>query len=1044
MGGGKKPEGKGQFGEIPVQSTGTSVGKKSVENKDVNKIKENNVNSFKNGGKVFNGVDVQKFAVLPKLDCFYTNADQLINKLNELEIRTRDTTPNIIGVTEVKPKHNRYKPVPAEYSINNYKMYSKNLETDEGRGLILYIDQRLESSELKMNITFCENLFIKIKLNNNDKLLLGLIYRSPSNNSMEYIDSLCNLLNEAASKGFSHLLLMGDFNLPNINWTTESCSGNENNIDHKFLETVKDNFLFQHIDKPTRWRGTDTPHILDLIMTNEENMISDLEYQSPIGKSDHCLLKFTYNCYTLLKKNRKATKLYSKANFSNFKEELNRIDWEEKLSNEDINANWDYFLSKMNELEEKYIPTKIFDNNKKHRFPINEKTRDLIKKKNALSKKVVTSKDPEVRKQYNRTRNKVKKEVDKIRRNFEKGLSEKAKTNPKAIWSYIKSKSKTREEIGELHLDTENLKSPKTEDDYTKANILSDYFASVFTKEKDGDIPEPITVNIQEEISELSINRELIIKYLDTIKIDKSPGLDRLHPRLLVELKREIAHPLLLIFKQSINTSKLPEDWKKAQISAIFKKGNKSQAKNYRPVSLTSIVCKTLEKIIRDHIVNHMNKNKLFSDKQYGFIKGRSTTLQLLEVLEKWTKALDEGFEVDCIYTDFMKAFDKVPHQRLMKKIENYGIKDPVLGWIRDFLSDRYQSVAINNIYSDWKEVISGIPQGSVLGPILFVLYINDLPNMVESEAYLFADDTKVFKIIERDNDSEILQQDLERMEKWSEDWLLKFHPEKCKYINVRKRKEASNRKYRLLGHEIGRIEHEKDIGVIVDEELSFERHAHEKINKATSIFAAIRRTFKYLKPDTFLPLYKTLVRSHLDYANSVWAPHKKSIIDKMESVQRRATKQIPALKNLSYTERLKFLKLPTLAYRRLRGDLIEAYKIIHGKYDTDACSILEPMSESGQRYSTRFNSIKIKEQRFKSNLRKHAFSVRTPKIWNKLPDNITNAPSLNAFKSRLDKLMESEEIYYNDYKAEIALLKGRSGRTAPHEVETESGEEDP
>ena len=182
----------------------------------------------------------------------------------------------------------------------------------------------------------------------------------------------------------------------------------------------------------------------------------------------------------------------------------------------------------------------------------------------------------------------------------------------------------------------------------------------------------------------------------------------------MFETKESIAEPLSIIFNQLLAFKTVPKEWKNAQISAIFRKGNKSQAKNYRPVSLTSVVCKIMEKLIRMHIIQHMKANKLFSNKQYGFIAGRSTVLQLLEVIDKWSEALDEGLDLDCIYTDFQKAFDKVPHKRLIKKIENYGIPNPILSWIQDFLTRRYQQVSIKGETSNRKEVTSGIPQGSV------------------------------------------------------------------------------------------------------------------------------------------------------------------------------------------------------------------------------------------------------------------------------------------------------------------------------------------
>jgi hypothetical protein len=274
--------------------------------------------------------------------------------------------------------------------------------------------------------------------------------------------------------------------------------------------------------------------------------------------------------------------------------------------------------------------------------------------------------------------------------------------------------------------------------------------------------------------------------------------------------------------------------------------------------------------------------------------------------LDKWTEALDNGHYVDCIYMDFQKAFDKVPHNRLLEKIKSYGIVGPTLNWIKDFLKNRTQKVMVNGAGSEWENVTSGIPQGSVLGPILFVIYINDLPDTVESDSYLFADDTKIFRIIKGEDDKEILQDDFTKLEEWSGKWLLKFHPEKCKHMKISKSKNEETNTYKLLGQDIETVTQEKYIGVIIDSELTFENHLCEKVKKATSIFAAMRRTFKYLDTKSILVIYNTLVRTHLDYASSVSAPYKMKYIEKIESVQKRVTKQFPGMKNLSYPERLK------------------------------------------------------------------------------------------------------------------------------------------
>ena len=219
----------------------------------------------------------------------------------------------------------------------------------------------------------------------------------------------------------------------------------------------------------------------------------------------------------------------------------------------------------------------------------------------------------------------------------------------------------------------------------------------------------------------------------------------------------------------SLNTGSLPQDWKTANITAIHKKGNKTTAGNYRPVSLTSIVCKVMETLVRESLMSHMMEHNMLSDKQFGFIKGRSTVLQLLQVMDQWTAALDAGDAVDVIFCDFMKAFDKVPHGRLLDTLKSYGFRDPLLSWIRGFLSNRTQTVIVNGSTSKPHPVLSGIPQGSVLGPSLFIIYINSLPDTVSSSImYLFADDTKMFKTVKDDDDIAALQKDIDSMWEWT------------------------------------------------------------------------------------------------------------------------------------------------------------------------------------------------------------------------------------------------------------------------------------
>jgi hypothetical protein len=693
------------------------------------------------------------------------------------------------------------------------------------------------------------------------------------------------------------------------------------------------------------------------------------------------------------------------------KQELSTIDWEEKLSTQDENKQWKFFKDTVLCIQDKYTPKRKprAATDRKGKTNIDLNTLKVIRKKHRCWSRFIETRDGERYKEYCKLRNKVKSLTRKAVKNKEIEIAKDVKNNPKKFWQYTKSKTKTRIGISDLIMNKENGVETLTNNDKDKANTLSDFFSSVFTTETTDNYPSLEDINISYNMGTLVIDEEKVKKRLHELNISKSPGPDGLHPRILHDLYEELGKPIAIIFKNSMENKNIPNEWREGCITALFKKGSRKMASNYRPVSLTCILCKVLEKFIRDHIVNHMKKNTLFSPKQFGFISGRSTSLQLLYVLERWTKILDEGGSLDCIYLDFMKAFDKVPHQRLLYKLQRYGISPEITSWIQSFLLNRKQRVRVMNSYSEWAPVTSGIPQGSVLGPILFVIYINDLPDNLKSECYMFADDTKVFKDINDIEDNKILQNDIQELENWSDKWLLRFHPDKCKVLSAGKQK-TQQFKYTLCNTELQYSNKEKDIGVVVDNQLNFEDHMNEKINKSNSIMGLIRRTFTYIDTPTFLMLYKALVRPHLEYANSVWNPYKKKHITALENVQRRATKLIPGFKDMTYENRLRKLKLPTLAYRRKRGDMIEAFKLTSGLYDTALPSLLEIQKNT----RTRGHSKKLYQHRSNKDIRKNFFTNRIINIWNSLPENVISAKNTKIFEHRLDNYWKDQDLLYN------------------------------
>ena len=320
------------------------------------------------------------------------------------------------------------------------------------------------------------------------------------------------------------------------------------------------------------------------------------------------------------------------------------------------------------------------------------------------------------------------------------------------------------------------------------AEVFNGYFTSVFTTEDTVNIPAPKPVfhgREENKLLDIDIDVDLVKKKLDCLRTDKSPGADSISARVLKELKDEIAYPLTQIMKCSLASGVVPVDWKVAHVTPIHKKGIRSHASNYRPISLTCQVCKIFESIVRDAVVKHLETNKLVTGTQHGFRKGGSCLSNLLQFLDHETGCIDKGECIDVVYLDFAKAFDKVPHSRLMEKLRQHGIGGKVLDLLRAWLSGRSQRVYVNGYYSTWKSVTSGVPQGSVLGPILFLIFINDLESVTTNLLFKFADDTKLIRKVGNSEDRDLLQHDLQQLVHWSDIWQLPFNFSKCQVMHL-------------------------------------------------------------------------------------------------------------------------------------------------------------------------------------------------------------------------------------------------------------------
>ena len=636
--------------------------------------------------------------------------------------------------------------------------------------------------------------------------------------------------------------------------------------------------------------------------------------------------------------------------------------------------------------------------------------RRIIFKRNSAYKRYKRAGDAMSGLKYKQLRNRAVSELRKAKQQYINNLSK--APNTKQFWSAIKSlNGSCASRVPTLSCNTD---SETITDDKQKAKVLNEFFHSCFntalpplTQEED---PEPtIPVPCPEE---LLCTEEEVLDLLQQLDTSKSNGPDGISAKMLKGVANSIAPVLAKVFNLSIVKAKVPSYWKSSRVVPIHKgSGTNSSPSNFRPISLLSITSKLLEKVIHLRIISYLEVSSPIASNQWGFLPGRSTTRALLSAVHHWMGEMEEGKEIATVFFDLTKAFDSVPHRQLITKLKTIGLDERLILWITDYLTNRHQSVVLNGEASTPLPVISGVPQGSVLGPLLFLMYINDINDLslsTGSKLVMYADDILLYRAISSEDDYTLLQQDVDALGVWSLLNHLSFNTSKYKTMVLsRKRLKTQPMPILLLGSLLERVDSFKYLGLKIKCDLTWTDHIKGICSKARRLVGLLFRQFyHYAEPSTIKTLYLTLIRPNLEYASTIWDPYLIKDRKLLEDVQKFSCKICVKDWHLGYDEMLDRLQIPRLDARRKALRLCLLYKLIDCN---NSIPQITPINWRSCPYEMRYT-----HSRQLSNLTGHSsqflnsFFLCTINEWNNLSNDIVSCTNISSFKTKLYQFMFS------------------------------------
>ena len=910
--------------------------------------------------------------------------------------------------------------------LENYHSPERNDRLDDPHGgVAVYIKDTLSYTrrhDLEINRLEC--VWVELKLLNNKNILVGVFYRPPSSNAL-YSSLINDSIGLAVDTGLSDIIITGDFNY-NINNV---------NSERKVNEICQQYSLYQCIRESTHFTEN-TSSTIDLVFVHNKSTLLHSGVGEPIFQQNiryHCPVfgifgfqKPKQSCYE------RTIWMYDRADYDLFREKLNAVQWD-SVSVDDIDTFTNNLTDTILNTAKVCIPNKNIKINHRDLPWINSHLKLLIRRRKRAYKRAKKNNTPENWSRFRKLRNET---ITTLRNNksaYISSLSAKLKSgtySSRDWWKTLKCLLyKSKKVIPPI---MNPITGCITSNDEEKANVFNTYFAEQATIDDIGHfLPPYVDTNNQETLESILVDEYEVADAINSLAIGKSSGPDGINSRILRESVDELTYPLCKLFNSSLRCSTMPTQWKLANVCVVYKKGDSSLPSNYRPISLLNSLEKVFERIIFKHVYNFLVNKNFFTSSQSGFMRGDSTTCQLASLYNTFCKALDDGLEVRVVFFDISKAFDKVWHKGLLYKLHQAGIQGNLLLWFENYLNDRQQRVVLPGQVSDIIHISAGVPQGSILGPLLFLVYINDIVTDIDCNISLFADDTSLFITV---NDpitsANIIQSDINKITAWANKWLVKFNPDKSETLLItRKKTRLPHPSLHMQNVDIPSINVHKHLGLYISNDCTWHMHIDHIRNKAWHSLNNLR-SFKYLLDRRSLEIaYISFVRPILEYADSIWDNCTQTEKRELEQIQYEAARIVSGCSKLvSLHDLLTEIGWETLEMRRCKHKLVLFYKMINGLAPQYLSSIVPQRRTIASTYNLR-NQGDFEIPLTRTNLYSNSFIPSVIGEWNALPEQVRTANTLSSFKYYLNrtKPVTNKLYYYGSRRLQIIHTRLRT-----------------